>query len=346
MSGAVLLLAVVLLVPLVLLRTVKLVRRRAPLPGGLLPPVGSPTELEASALLTALRRRGAVAAITVIVIVTAAVAVQTWWPAGVGLPILLAPAAALLGLGGVYALWPLPEDPAGARTPVSSSTHADTATRRARLFGPSWGYALPALLMSGTVLAALAGGLLATTDESGRSREFPYIVEAVPGAQDAGLAAGATGPFPGWYYGAPVIGILVLSALLLGWALHRNARRPRLRGEGLVAFDNSVRTCVAFVVSAGASALAALQLALLCVMAGQAVIIAAQNIPGGAGIDGAAMPSTVDGPTWWMGLGLMALALLLLVVAAALGATFLAWILGNRRTTADGASHLRLGDVR
>lgn len=337
MSGVLVLLVVIVVAAVVALRAARLVRRRAVLPGRLLPEPGSPAAVEATALLGALRRRGGAAVVAVAAVVVLSLGVQAVWPAAAGLPVVLAPALALLALTGTYGLWPLPDEPAPT---ASTTTHADITTRRAGGFGPSWGYMLPALLVAATLASVIVAGLLATQDESGRSREYGYAIKAPPVPGQLGLASGTAGPFPGWYYGIPVIVVLLVSALLLGWALHRNARRPRLRAAGLVAFDDAVRTCVGFALSAGTSALLALQLALLALMAGPALINAARNIPGGAVSEGGGLAG-VDVPTLWAGVAVVVAALVLLGVVAVLGATFMSWILGNQRSPAGQVGRRR-----
>lgn len=342
MSGVLVLLVLIVVAAIVVLRAVHLVRRRAVLPGRLLPPPCSPSSVEAAALLAALRRRGGAAVIAVAAVVLLCLAVQAVWPSGGGLPIVLAPALALLVLTGTHAVWPLPDEPAPS---ASTRTHADITTRRAGGFGPSWGYSLPALLMAATLASVIVAGLVATPDEAGRSREYGYAIAASALPGEVGPASGTTGPFPGWYYGIPVIVVLLVSALLLGWALHRNARRPRLRGAGLVAFDDAVRTCVDFALSAGAGTLLALQLALLGLMAGPALLNAARNIPGAAVSEGGGMAGA-DVPTLWAGVAVLVLALVLLGVVAVLGATFMSWILGQRRPPAGQPGRLQPGGAQ
>lgn len=326
MSGVLVLLVVVVMALFVVGRTRQLLRRRIVLPGRLLPPPGSVPAAEAFALLAALRRRGGLSVLALVAVAAAMLAVQAGWPSGAGLPLVLAPSLALLVLVAIQALFPLPDELAPA---ASTTTRADITTRRARTFGPAWGYALPSLLLAATLATLVVAGLRASPDVFGRSREFGYIIQTAPLPGQMGPASGAVSPFPGWYYGIPVIVLLAVSALLFGCALHRNAQRPRLRASGLVAFDDAVRTCVGFALSAGASALIGLQLAMLALMAGQALVVAARSAS--EGVDLGLLSS---------GLALLGLSLLLLGGVAALGATFLSWILGNRRSSAGHAGYL------
>ena len=140
---------------------------------------------------------------------------------------------------------------------------------------------------------------------------------------------GSVGPFPGWFYGVPILALLLAGAGLGLWALNANARRPRLRGARLRAFDDAVRTNVGYVISTGFSAMLCFQTAPLMLFAAGALRSSGTN-PGyvvGQVYDDAVMSNaTTDPATGALALAIAVAALLLLVVGTILLVRLLGWL--------------------
>lgn len=105
----------------------------------------------------------------------------------------------------------------GARTGASAELDA----RGWSSLGPTWLYALPAAAVAGMTLATVFFGASSSPDDDGRYRSFTL---------DTGVLASGATPYPGWFYGLPVLalGLVLFVATVL--ALGRVARQP-LRGN-------------------------------------------------------------------------------------------------------------------
>lgn len=160
-----------------------------------------------------------------------------------GLPYALA--GMLAALAGILALVLPPRPERFAERPQITS--AELIPRGATSFASQWVFILP--LMSS--LALLAGlfitGLYSATDSNGLHRVFQYRslsgwgVEAGQVVDVQYNIAGAS-PFPGWYYGLP---IMVCTLMLIGvvyWTLRKTALAPRPIRAGLFEIDTHLRT--------------------------------------------------------------------------------------------------------
>jgi hypothetical protein len=161
-----------------------------------------------------------------------------------GLGLALAPGISAIVGCVIIAAVPLPRwrvDASGRRT-------AQLTPRGAASFGPRWAFTLPLAAGLALVLFLLATGLTASTDEAGLSRMIS--LSSAPGE------SGSAGPYPGWYYGVPVIALTVLLAAVVLLALHRIASAPKPQDAASWELDAALRrSATRFVMSLSTSAL-------------------------------------------------------------------------------------------
>lgn len=297
---------------------------------------GSATEqANAREVLRSLRTRNLAALVAMVAGGFAAVALQNKFPDAAGLALALAPAGTWVLAASVFAFWRLPHEFTALPTDSFEQATAELAPRTASKFGPVWGIMLPAVLLATTVLGLVVAGLASGTDAQGRYRNLPYVSPGgaeldsnmvVTGLQ---LGEGTIGPFPGWYYGLPVLALLLLGTVLGLRALISNVHRPRLRGVHLHGFDDAVRTNVGYVISTGFSAM-------LCVQAAPMMLVAASAISNsgthpvytvGEAIDESVVPSLgIDPAAGALSMGISVAAVLLLVIGATLLVHLLGWL--------------------
>jgi len=126
-----------------------------------------------------------------------------------GLPLLVAPGIAVAIGVLVFAL--LSARIVSYRGPRRS---ASLMPRTAWCYGPAWGFLLP-LIAAGAVIAfAIAAGLASSQQPDGAFRSIR-------------IGTSVTGPYPGWYYGVPLIAVTVLLAGVTVFALGHIASAPR-----------------------------------------------------------------------------------------------------------------------
>lgn len=216
-------------------------------------------------VLWTLRSRNLLALAAAVVGAAGVVFFTEAFPRTNGLLMVAAPAVMAVLAASIYAFWSIPyEFPSSGPSPTERIS-ADLMPRSTGMFGPGWGIVVPGLLLVGLLAGLLVTGLLSGPDERGLYRNLPYV--SLNGAQlDENLVVtqiemteSSTGPFPGWYYGLPVMALLVLAGILTLWALNVNARRPRLRSTGLQGFDHAVRKHNGYVLSTGLSAMLCFQ---------------------------------------------------------------------------------------
>jgi hypothetical protein len=242
-----------------------------------------------------------------------------WWAQGYGLPISLAGSVgAVVGLV-AYAVYPRilwTSDP-------SAGAVADLTPRRPLSFARQWVFVLPAVAAVVLALGLLLTGLYSAADENGLHRVFQrrsLVGWGVENGQviDIQYNLSSTGPFPGWYYGVPVMICTVLMILAVYWSLSRTAAAPRPPSAELFRADTALREMrTTFIMSASSSALA-FQIAGLSAITGSALRSAHYDaIPT---VDLSAPPAgmTPVEPGHTLALTLLLSALPLAVVAAAL----------------------------
>jgi len=161
---------------------------------------------------------------------------------GLGNALGLAVAAIIAGL--VLAVSPIVSWPRGEGVRT-----ADLVPRSGGSFGPRWGFALP-LASAGILIAfLLVTGVTSTRDDLGLYRAF--TIEVVGGSSTAT-------PYPGWYYGTPVIFATVVLAAVVLLVLNRVAAAPRPTNPDLYTVDDALRRSVTrFIMLLSSSALLA-----------------------------------------------------------------------------------------
>lgn len=256
-------------------------------------------------------------------------------PAAAGLPLAVAPAGMWVLAALVFAGWRLPHEFTDSSSETLLPFSAELTPRSTGTFGPAWGIVMPAVLLTGSVLGLVVAGLMSGTDERGRFRNLPYL--SAGGAElDKNMVVtqiqqgtGSVGPFPGWYYGLPVLALLLLGAGLSLWALNTNARRPRIRGLRIRAFDDAVRTNVGYVISTGFSAMLCFQIAPLMLFAASALRGSGMKpgyVVGQILQEGAIPQMTLDPMLGALALAMAVVALLLLVIGTVLLVRLLGWM--------------------
>lgn len=167
--------------------------------------------------------------------------------------------------------------------PVASDDirEADLSERTAWGFGPRWAFAIP-LVTSGVLIAVLvAAGLASTQDAAGKWRRLAVTVADGGTADDNGIITEIHRstiliPFPGWYYGAPlIVGVILLTSMTF-WALHRTAVGPRIPGAS-TQLDYAVRTINTRFLMALSSAALGFAIAFLTSAAGTSLTMYAQE---------------------------------------------------------------------
>lgn len=130
-------------------------------------------------------------------------------PGWYGLPLMLAPGlAAAIGLV-VFALVPTRNVTVRRRR-----RSADLEPRRPWSYGPAWGFRLPVIIGTAVIIFAISTGLASGADPDGRYRVIT-------------VGSSTAGPYPGWYYGLPLIVMTVLLAAATLVALGRIASTAR-----------------------------------------------------------------------------------------------------------------------
>ena len=241
-----------------------------------------------------------------------------WWPQGYGLPYALAGSiGAVAGLL-VHTLLPRPSWPASGDGRVV----AELSPRGPTSFARQWVFVLPLASSCVLVLGMLLAGLASATDENGLHRVFQRRGLSGWGVEDGGVVdvqygVSSSGPFPGWYYGVPVLVGTILLVAVVYWSLRRVAHAPRPASADLFPGDTVLRSLrTQFVMAASSSALA-FQIAGLSAITGSVLLGSYLDSVPTADLD--AVPGTVPvepGHT-------LALVLLLSAVAVAVAALVL-----------------------
>lgn len=173
----------------------------------------------------------------------------------------------------VVAAWP--------RRRVAGEGAVRTAGLEARptaRFGARWVLALPLSVLGTLVLLLILTGIGSARDQSdGRWRSLAYTSRSgiewnADGTVVMGIQAGtgAAGPYPGWYYGLPIIVAAAIVAALLVLALRSNALAPAWQGSGATSLDAPARAAVARTASLLVSVCALITLGGVAAMAGSA----------------------------------------------------------------------------
>jgi hypothetical protein len=173
----------------------------------------------------------------------------------------LAPAAAGLAFAAVQAVgeatWPRPTGPVRRATLVRRTTR-DVAPRRLRLV--TWAWAAVG------ALALVAGGIAAADGGRSIGRTFP-------------AGSTASGPFPGWYFGVPLLVAVAVVLLAAEAVLRLVAVRPTVAGAE-PAWDLALRRLSAHRVLRGAQLVLAWTAAGVLVFGGSALRNVGDAVPG------------------------------------------------------------------
>ncbi|HAY42793.1 MAG TPA: hypothetical protein DCY59_04250 [Micrococcaceae bacterium] len=257
------------------------------------------------------------------------------FPKANGIHLVLLPVGAWVLVVLLLIFWPIPHDLRVANENNDSRVSADLTPRSTRMFGPVWAVLAPTALLVASLAGLVISGIASSPDERGRYRELPF--QALSGAQvDANMTVteslaieGTTGPFPGWYYGVPLMTLLVIGALLTLWALNINVRRPSLRSASLQEFDRAVRTHNGYILSTGFTAALCFQLLPPVLMAAGAIYNSGYNAVYVVGetYAGENAPQMATDP-WHLALALClaALGILALIIGVLLLGQLAGWI--------------------
>lgn len=235
----------------------------------------------------------------------------------------------------IYAFWKLPTDLKADAGSTDEPVSAGLVPRSTGMFGPAWGILVPGLFAGSLLLGLLIAGFFSGPDERGLFRNLPHT--SFSGATldenmvvtEISATTGSAGPFPGWYYGVPLLGLLVVVGILTLWALHTNATRPSLRSAGLQQFDTAVRNHEGYVISIGISMLLCFQAVLLLFMAATSLYSAGVSGAYEIGMvvePGIPVPLAVDTGLAALSATLGIIALLLIFTGVALLVKLFGWV--------------------
>lgn len=234
-------------------------------------------------------------------------------PEDLGRAALLAP-----GVGAAVAMLVFVLVPSAEFLESNTVRHADLSPRRAWDYARIWpAYVAMALPIVALPLLALAG------DASGRNITHYY-------GDQASVTAG---PYPGWFYSAPLLVASVVLAAFTDLALRRVARAPRPSDPSLRDADEAVRTlAVRLIVSIStASALGTLSIALT------GAGVTTRNVSGGVDARFGETDASIAPYAPMQALGIVELILGVAALAASLAFVVVAVRLATRRAFQIGA---------
>ena len=195
--------------------------------------------------------------------------VGTWWPQSYGLPYALAGSVGALAGLSAYNLY--------RRTvwdsPLGERTHAELTHRRPASFARQWVFALPLATALTLILGLVLTGLYSSADENGLHRIYQRRGLSGWGIEDGRVVdvqynLSSTGPFPGWYYGVPVIISTVLLIIVVYWSLLSIAAAARPTSPSRFHVDTTLRSLRTVFIMATSSAALAFQVAGLLAITG------------------------------------------------------------------------------
>ena len=246
------------------------------------------------------------------------IAVGGGWSQGYGLPYALAGSVGAISGLATHTLLPRPSWPTAGDSPVV----AELSPRGPTSFARQWVFVLPAAAACALVAGLLLAGLFSATDENGLHRVFQrrsLSGWSIEGGRvvDVQYGLSSSGPFPGWYYGVPVLIATVVLVAAVYWSLFRAARAARPASQDLFAADTALRALRTRFIMAASSAALAFQIAGLAAISG--TVLRASHLDPVPTADPDAVPGTVPvEPGHTLALALVLLALVLAVVAVVL----------------------------
>lgn len=207
----------------------------------------APLESSVQSLLDAARRRAVIAVIVSGVVIVALFAAGCVLPSLGGLPIALAPA-----LGGAAGLLLYSATPPRAVVVDSDTARDASLTPRTPLsFVPTRGAGLLVVAVVLQIALLVFTGVTSSPDESGRSRTIAFRVAD---------AASASSPYPGWFYGVPLLVATVVLAVATFLALGRVSATPALPQRASADVDAGWRRATNRIIVAISGAVLLLQL--------------------------------------------------------------------------------------
>ncbi len=246
------------------------------------------------------------------------IGVGAGWSRLYGLPYALAGSVGAVAGLVAYSLLPRPSWPVEG----NGSIVAELSPRGPTSFARQWVFVLPAAAACALVVGILLAGLFSATDENGLHRVFQrrsLSGWSTEGGRvvDVQYGLSSSGPFPGWYYGVPVLLATVVLVAAVYWALFLAARAARPASTELFAADTALRTLRTRFIMAASSAALAFQIAGLAAISG--TVLRASHLDPVPTADPDAVPGTVPvEPGHTLALALVLLALVLAVVAVVL----------------------------
>lgn len=248
-----------------------------------------------------------------------------------GLPYALAGGIGALVALLVLNLWPRVQWLEDERQPIV----ADLEPRNSMSFGRQWVFVLPLVSAVLLILGLVLTGSYSSTDGNGLHRIYAYRGLSGWGVEDGQVVdiqynMNATGPFPGWFYGVPVVVCTVLFIVAVYWTLRRIALAPRPMSPELFTLDDAFRTLQTRFVMAFSSAALGFQIAGLGFVTGIALLNANRDPVPTA--DLSAVPGTVavePGHT---------LAIVLMAVSVAIAITGLVLLFRAMAAVSDAAA--------
>lgn len=140
---------------------------------------------------------------------------------------------------------------------AAGTRSADLSPRRPWCFGPRWLFVVPAIAAAALLAVTVALGLAADAD--GRSISHDY-----------GRGASGAGPFPGFFYGVPLLTAIAVLACVTALALVRIASAPRPSDESLREADATIRLLAIRVAMKSATSALVFTLGIVLLLAGSA----------------------------------------------------------------------------
>ncbi len=144
----------------------------------------------------------------------------------VGLPVALA--AGFSASAGLLLYSALPP----AKLPAAAKSSAVLVRREPWSFAPRRAFAIPLASMAAFVLFLVATGITSSPDEQGRYRQISIATADT---------ASSAGPYPGWFYGIPLIVATLVLAASAYLALRRIAGAPALPDPRMARLDRRWR---------------------------------------------------------------------------------------------------------
>ena len=193
---------------------------------------------------------------------------------------------------------------------AAGTRNADLSPRRPWSFGPRWIFVVPAVAAAALLAVTVALGLAADAD--GRSISHDY-----------GRGASGAGPFPGFFYGVPLLASVVVLACVAAIALVRIASAVRPSDESLREADSTIRLLAIRVVMKSATSALVFTLGIVLLLAGSATLRVANGVQ--AWVDSVDVSIPPDGMLITLGVIELGTG----VIALVAGVVFLLWAVSD-----------------